>query len=141
MAYGNSPLLEEIRQYKIIDSEQGLSIAKSFYTNLIKNFNDVGNSNKDIEKIFSGFFYMCMALSNASSKTERSELIVNICGPRITHFYIYNEFFPLDFRLFTVIGGKITNYHNLSKSIFPEDKHTFETVAITFDKYVNPNVA
>ena len=136
MAYGNSPLLEELRQYKIIDSQKGLSIARSFYTNLIKIFDDVGNPNKDIGKVFSGFFYMCMALSNASSKTERSKLIVNICGTRITHFYIYNDFFPLDFRLFTVIGGKITNYHNLSKSFFPEDKHAFETVEISFDKYV-----
>ncbi|MCL6272247.1 NACHT domain-containing protein [Sansalvadorimonas sp. 2012CJ34-2] len=79
-------------------------------------------------KTISSMLYLAMS-SEIRTKENYSKILLALFGKndgqRIKYLSIYGDFFPLDFKDFTVLNGYFSGYSNLGKSSIPEGKAVF----------------
>lgn len=103
-----------------------------YFRSAIKDtLNEIKCSNGTIQslrKTISSMLYLAMS-NEIKSKENYSKTLLSLfdinSDHRIRYLSIYGDFFPLDFKVFTVINGYFSGYSNLGKSIIPENKAIF----------------
>ncbi|PTN11557.1 NACHT domain-containing protein [Nitrosomonas aestuarii] len=129
--YQGGALVKEINSYiKSSKYDYFKSIIQDISKELLKSNINI-SSNIDISKArktISSILYLAMSSEN-STKEELTSILHSLFGTkpgeRIKFLSIFGDFFPLDFRNFSVVDGYFSGYTNLAKSIIPEDKTVF----------------
>ncbi|WP_417696704.1 NACHT domain-containing protein [Psychromonas sp.] len=124
--YRGGALVDDIKCHK---KSGKIDFLRNFIEIAIKNI--VENNNEDtinFRKMLSSISYLSMPKETVNKEQYSATLLrlfgKNI-GSRLNYLSIYGEFFPLDFKDFSVSDGYFNGYSNLSKSNIPTDKTIF----------------
>jgi len=124
--YRGGALVDDIKTHKKGDKIEFLS---SFIDVSISKLIETGSDDvTNFRKMLSSFTYLSMPKEDVNKNTY-TEILLSLFGKkdgsRISYLSIYGDFFPLDFKLFSVSNGYFNSYSNLAKSSFPTDKAVF----------------
>ncbi|MFM5640367.1 NACHT domain-containing NTPase [Aeromonas veronii] len=123
--YRGGTLVKEIASTTEIERYDYFRAAIQDTLNLLDSSNDNIQLSR---KTISSMLYLALS-KEITSKEDYSKKLLSLFGKdqgqRIKYLSIYGDFFPLDFRDFTVLNGYFSGYSNLGKSLIPEDKTVF----------------
>ena len=124
--YRGGALVEDIKSHKQGDK---IEFLRSFIEISINKLIEIGSDDvTNFRKRLSSFMYLSMPKDNVN-KDKYTEILLALfgkeIGSRLNYLSIYGDFFPLDFKNFSVSNGYFNSYSNLSKSSFPTDKTVF----------------
>lgn len=124
--YKGGALVEDI---KIHRNNDDLFFLKSFIGKSIQELKNAKFEEKyKYRKALSSLAYLAMPKDSGNREIYTEKLLSlygKHKGERINNLSIYGEFYPIDFRSFSVIDGYFNGYLNLSKSTFPNEDVVF----------------
>jgi len=137
---GKSELLNEVVKHTMIDDESLLAVSKIVIGKLRDIYKEYFTSRDrkitlDTQKYISAWFYFIFRMRPDYTRTERSEFISMVYSGDIQYFFIYGDFFPLDFSIIKISDSGFERYQEFESSIFPEEKTVFYK---TYFKEMNP---